>query len=39
MAIPLIVAKDTPELSKIIEQVQVASVDGWHVVTFAPKLL
>jgi hypothetical protein len=33
------IKRDTPELSKIIEQVQVVSVDGWHVVTFAPKLL
>jgi hypothetical protein len=29
----------SPELAKIIEQVQVESVDGWYVVTFAPKLL
>jgi len=33
------IKRDTPELSKIVEQVQVVSVDGWHVVTFAPKLL
>ena len=29
----------SPELGKIVEQVQVESVDGWYVVTFAPKLL
>jgi hypothetical protein len=27
------------ELGKIVEQVQVESVEGWYVVTFAPKLL
>ena len=31
--------RNSPELGKIIEQVHVISVDGWHVVTFAPKLL
>jgi hypothetical protein len=29
----------SPELGKIVEQVQVESVEGWYVVTFAPKLL
>ena len=33
------VALRSPELAKIVEQVQVETVDGWHVVTFAPKLL
>lgn len=29
----------SPDLVKIIEQVQVESVEGWYVVAFAPKLL
>jgi hypothetical protein len=33
------IALRSPELGKIIEQVQVESVEGWYVVTFAPKLL
>jgi hypothetical protein len=33
------IALRSPELGKIVEQVQVDSVAGWYVVTFAPKLL
>jgi hypothetical protein len=33
------IARSTPELVKIVEHVQVESVEGWYVVTFAPKLL
>jgi hypothetical protein len=33
------IARRSPELVKIIEHVQVESVEGWYVVTFAPKLL
>jgi hypothetical protein len=33
------IGKDSPELAKIVEQVQVETVEGWYVVTIAPKLL
>ena len=33
------IALRSPELVKIVEHVQVESVEGWYVVTFAPKLL
>jgi len=33
------IGKDSPELAKIVEQVQVEVVEGWYVVTIAPKLL
>ncbi len=33
------IGKDTPELAKIVEQVQVEVVEGWYVVAIAPKLL
>jgi hypothetical protein len=32
-------AKRSPDLVKILDHVQVESVEGWHVVLFAPKLL
>ena len=32
-------AVGSPDLVKIVENVEVESVDGWHVLTFAPKLL
>jgi hypothetical protein len=33
------ITRRSPELARIVEQVQVESVDGWYIVTFAPKLL
>ncbi|HEV3438321.1 MAG TPA: hypothetical protein VG122_13235, partial [Gemmata sp.] len=33
------IGKNSPELVKIVEQVQVEVVEGWYVVTIAPKLL
>lgn len=33
------IAQHSPETAKILDEVQVKSVDGWHIVTFAPKLL
>jgi hypothetical protein len=33
------IGKGSPELVKIVEQVQVEAVEGWYVVTIAPKLL
>jgi hypothetical protein len=33
------IARESPELVKIVEHVQVESVAGWYVVRFAPKLL
>jgi len=33
------IALRSPELGKIIDQVQVEAVEGWYVVAFAPKLL
>jgi hypothetical protein len=33
------ITRRSPELGKIVEQVQVESDDGWYVVMFAPKLL
>lgn len=33
------IAQQSPETAKILDEVQVKSVDGWHIVTFAPKLL
>jgi hypothetical protein len=33
------IAEHSAETAKILDQAQVKSVDGWHVVTFAPSLL
>ncbi len=33
------IGKDSPELAKIAEQIQVETVEGWYIVTIAPKLI
>jgi hypothetical protein len=42
IAKPLIlqrIGRDSPELAKILEEIQVETIEGWYVVTIAPKLL
>jgi hypothetical protein len=33
------IGKDSPELAKIVEEIQVEVVEGWYVVTIAPQLV